>query len=77
MSAYPPAMYAQAPQVAPPFPHYRVAQDHAARTQRLIEMKLRQMENSRIEDVKAHDLADLIKATKTEVLLGKKMDTQA
>ncbi|MBY0405490.1 MAG: hypothetical protein K2X66_16430 [Cyanobacteria bacterium] len=59
------------------FPHFQVSKDHTARTQRLIELKIRQFESGRIEDVKPHDLADLIKACHDESKAGHFLDKKA
>lgn len=62
---------------APSLPHFQIAKDHAARTQRLLELKIRQFESTPIANVKAHDLADLIKACQTEIKVGKHLETNA
>jgi hypothetical protein len=67
-----------APPTAPaPFPFNAVAQDQTARVMRLMELKLRQFEGKGIQDVKAHDLADMAQACNHIAKAAKRLDTKA
>jgi hypothetical protein len=61
-------------QAAAPFPYKAIAKDHVGRAQRLLELKLRQFESQPIQEVKAHDLSDLMKAVRTEYNAAKALD---
>jgi hypothetical protein len=61
-------------QAAAPFPYKAIAKDHVGRAQRLLELKLRQFEGQPIQEVKAHDLSDLMKAIRTEYNAAKSLD---